>query len=141
MDKVLLGRQHRAAMSLLAQKLSMTESERMQIADIYPDFVIGKPYYAGFVFRHGKNEDGETQLYEVVQAHTSAAEWQPEANPALYKKIGFSDNGIPIWTQPLGATDAYEKGDKVDYNGKIYVSDADGNVWEPGVYGWTAVEE
>ena len=27
-------------------------------------------------------------------------------------------------------------GDKVTHNGKTWVSNIDGNVWEPGVYGW-----
>lgn len=37
---------------------------------------------------------------------------------------------------PTGATDAYNKGDKVTYNGKHWASTADANVWQPGVYGW-----
>lgn len=57
--------------------------------------------------------------------------------PSLYKKVGFDDSGIPIWTQPLGASDAYAKGDVVTHNNKTWVSDVDANVWEPGVYGWT----
>ena len=38
--------------------------------------------------------------------------------------------------QPTGAQDAYAKGAKVSHNGKHWVSTADNNVWEPGVYGW-----
>ena len=43
----------------------------------------------------------------------------------------------PAWSQPTGAHDAYGAGDRVSHNGKHWTSDADGNVWEPGVYGWT----
>ena len=39
------------------------------------------------------------------------------------------------------STNPYSKGDKVKHNGKIWTSDIDGNVWEPGVYGWTEVTE
>ena len=42
----------------------------------------------------------------------------------------------PEWSQPLGAHDAYSKGDQVSHNGKHWISTADANVWEPGVYGW-----
>ncbi len=42
--------------------------------------------------------------------------------------------------QPAGAHDAYHKGDRVKYHGKIYESTMDGNVWEPGVTGWIEVE-
>lgn len=49
---------------------------------------------------------------------------QPEAKP---------------WKQPTGGHDAYKKGDKVTHKGKTWVSTADANVWEPGVYGWEEV--
>lgn len=29
------------------------------------------------------------------------------------------------------------RGDKVTHNGGHWISDADSNIWEPGVYGWT----
>ena len=38
--------------------------------------------------------------------------------------------------QPIGAHDAYAKGDKTSHNSKNWVSTVDNNVWEPGVYGW-----
>jgi hypothetical protein len=31
------------------------------------------------------------------------------------------------------------KGDKVLWDGKVWVSAIDNNVWMPGVYGWTEV--
>ena len=45
---------------------------------------------------------------------------------------------IPEWVQP-DSTNPYMAGDKVMHNGKTWVSDIDGNVWEPGVYGWSEV--
>lgn len=44
---------------------------------------------------------------------------------------------IPEWVQPTGATDAYNKGNRVKHAGKVWASLVDANVWEPGVYGWT----
>ena len=82
------------------------------------------------------NADGETQLYTVLQGHTSQAGWEPDKAPAMFKPVGFTDSGLPIWTQPLGAGDAYNAGDKVSHNEKTWVSTVDSNVWEPGVYGW-----
>lgn len=43
----------------------------------------------------------------------------------------------PEWVQPKGAHDACSKGSKVTHKGKIWVSNLDANVWEPGVSGWT----
>lgn len=47
---------------------------------------------------------------------------------------------IPDWVQP-DSTNPYAKGDKVKHSGGVWVSDIDGNVWEPGVYGWTRMLE
>lgn len=45
----------------------------------------------------------------------------------------------PAWVQPSGAHDAYQTGSCVSHNEKKWTSDVDGNVWEPGVYGWSEV--
>lgn len=78
-------------------------------------------------------------LYKCVQAHTSQADWTPDATPSLWAKVLIPDpNVIPEWVQPE-STNPYAKGDKVTHNGKTWVSDYDNNVWEPGVFGWTEV--
>lgn len=49
----------------------------------------------------------------------------------------------PEWVQPLGGHDAYKTGDRVMYQGKVYESTIDGNVWAPDVYpaGWKEIIE
>ena len=49
---------------------------------------------------------------------------------------------IPEFVQPTGAHDAYKKGDKVSFNGKIYESLIDANVYSPSAYplGWQEVD-
>jgi hypothetical protein len=43
----------------------------------------------------------------------------------------------PPWVQPTGAHDAYPAGAQVTHNGRLWENvHGDGNVWEPGVYGW-----
>lgn len=44
------------------------------------------------------------------------------------------------WKQPEGAHDTYNKGAEVSHKGYEWTSDVDGNVWEPGVFGWTKKE-
>ena len=78
-------------------------------------------------------------LYQCVQPHTSQADWAPPAVPALWRAFSLAE--YPEWVQPLGAHDAYGKGDTVTHNEKKWASDLDGNTWEPGVYGWTEVQE
>lgn len=78
-------------------------------------------------------------LYRCVQAHTSQADWTPDATPALWTVVSLDE--WPEWVQPTGAQDAYAKGDKVSHNEKHWISEVDGNVWEPGIYGnlWSEV--
>lgn len=50
---------------------------------------------------------------------------------------------IPDFVQPTGAHDAYAKGDKVKYNGKVYESLMDANTYSPDAYpaGWKEITE
>lgn len=81
-------------------------------------------------------------LYKVITAHTSQESWTPEAAPSLFIKVLTSKNEILDWEQP-SADNAYMKGDKVKYNGKIYESLIDNNVWSPDGYpaGWKEITE
>ena len=76
-------------------------------------------------------------LYRVNQDHTTQDDWTPDITPALFTKISLEE--YPEWVQPTGAQDAYNAGDKCSHNGKHWVSNLDGNVWEPGIYGWSEV--
>lgn len=76
------------------------------------------------------------ELYRVVQSHTTQADWTPDVTPALWTKVSIEE--WPEWVQPIGASDAYNIGDKVTYNGQHYVSLINGNSWSPSDYpaGW-----
>ena len=76
-------------------------------------------------------------LYRVAQSHTTQSDWTPDITPALWTVVSLEE--WPEWVQPIGASDAYNKGDKVSHDGKHWVSDVDNNVWAPGVYGWNEV--
>ena len=81
-------------------------------------------------------------LYRCAQAHTSQAGWTPDISRALWTPMGISADdpeAVPDWVQPTGSHDAYPKDSHVMHNGVEWVSDMDGNVWEPGVSGWTQV--
>lgn len=81
-------------------------------------------------------------LYKVLQNHTSQEGWTPTSAPSLFAKVLTSEGEILDWEQP-DSTNPYMKGDKVRYNGKIYESVIDNNVWSPEAYpqGWKEVEE
>lgn len=132
----------KAVQLFLATMDAETQAESMMaVANVFPGYEVGKAYKTKDVFSYGENAVGDPQLYQVLQDHTSAAEWTPNTAVSLYKAIGVTKEGIPAWVQPLGATDAYQKGDRVSHKDKIWESDVDANVWEPGVYGWTEAKE
>lgn len=140
-DKILLAKQMNRFMQMQVQAAELDDDKAMEVADLYPEWQYPKAYVVGEMFKYGVNSDGETQLYRVVQAHTSEAQNTPDIVPALYKAVGFTDTGTPIWTQPLGAHDAYSTGDVVSHKDQLWISTVDGNVWEPGVYGWEVYEQ
>lgn len=90
----------------------------------------------GVTYKAGAIRSHEGLLYRCVQDHTSQTGWEPSAAASLWTKIADPSEEWPAWSQPIGAHDAYGKGDKVSHNGGKWVSSIDSNVWEPGVYGW-----
>ena len=90
----------------------------------------------------GARMEYDGKLYRCEQTHTTAAEWPPDATPALWTEVA-KPGEIPVWRQPTGAQDAYMTGDKVHYPGEndpVYVSTVDNNTWAPNVYGWEVAE-
>lgn len=142
-NKVTKALELRKALQIFLKTLDADANleDMMEVPSVFPTYKVGKAYKAKEVFRYGENSVGDAQLYQVLQDHTSAAEWTPDTATSLYKKIGVTEEGYPEWAQPLGATDAYNTGDIVSYNGTLYRSTIDGNVWSPADYpaGWETV--
>ena len=68
----------------------------MEIATVYPAYAVGVAYAVDDLITYGENSVGDPQLYRIVQAHTSQADWTPDATPALYTPIGLDDSGYPF---------------------------------------------
>ena len=109
----------------------VTASEHM---DVFAPWQPGVAYAVGQLLTYGQGEG--VRLYKCVQAHTAQADWTPEAAASLWALAGDPNEEWPAWSQPIGAHDAYGAGEKVSHQDKHWVSGVDGNVWEPGVYGW-----
>lgn len=78
-------------------------------------------------------------LYKVLQDHMANEAYTPDIAVSLYAEVLIPDpHVIPDWVQP-GSTNPYMKGDKVRHVNKIWISDIDYNVFEPGVAGWSEV--
>ena len=139
MNKLQMAEQFRRALQMFA--MSLTDEQAIEIASVYDKWEVGKAYGVNTLVTYGENGVGDPQLYRVVQAHTSQLGWTPDETPSLYVAIGLNTDGYPVWSKPTGAHDAYNTGDIVDYNGTLYKSLIDGNIWSPDEYpqGWEIV--
>ncbi len=117
----------------LIEQLAVTLDDETALTgvELFPMWAIGRAYAAGDRVQHGGI------LYKCVQAHTSQADWTPDATQALWVVVSIEE--FPEWVQPTGAHDAYNIGDKVSYNGQRYICTTDANVYAPGVYGWDLI--
>lgn len=139
MNKLQLASQLNKALKFFATTLD--DEKALEVSEVFDMWESGTDYKADDIIRYGVNGVGDSQLYRVLQAHTSQDDWKPDETPSLYKAMGIAPSGYPEWSQPVGAADAYNKLDIVSYEGTLYISDIDANVWSPTTYGWSVYEE
>lgn len=112
---------------------SLPDETALTAVTLYPVWNSAGIYDAGVRVQYSGT------LYKCLISHAAQADWTPTAAPSLWAKVLIPDeNVIPAWEQP-DSTNPYMQGDKVTHNGSTWVSTADNNVWEPGVYGWEIV--
>lgn len=75
------------------------------------------------------------------ESTTPANVWEPGVSGWREQAATDPDTGeqtVPEYRQPTGGHDAYNTGDKVTWNGAVWESVIDGNVWSPDAYpaGW-----
>ena len=141
MNRKQAAEQIRKALQMYATTLS--DDKAMEVVAVFDPWAVDKAYAVGDFVTYGENGVGDPQLYKVVQDHTSQAAWTPDVTASLYDAIGLDENGHPVWSQPTGVHDAYNTGDIVNYNGALYQSLIDGNVYSPEAYpaGWEVYVE
>ena len=115
------------------------DAEALSLQILYKQWnrQVGKELQVGEYVNHND------VLYKVLQQHTVQDNWAPDVSPSLFAKVLVDPTGDTIldWVQP-DSTNAYMKGDKVKFEGHIYVSIIDNNIWSPKDYpaGWELVE-
>lgn len=114
---------------------SLEPADALEGKELFPEWQTGTSYEQDYKVRHAGI------LYACLQAHTSQDDWTPDQAVSLWARVLIPDpEVIPDWEQP-DSTNAYMRGDKVRFDGKIYESLIDNNVWSPAVYpaGWQEV--
>lgn len=114
--------------------LSLSDEDALEAIDLFPMWS-----GANVEYKVGDKVRYEQILYKVLIAHTSQEGWTPAAAPSLFARVLIPNpDVIPEWIQP-DSTNAYQIGDRVSHNGKLWENTIANNVWEPGVYGWIEV--
>ena len=115
--------------------VSLDDADALEAVALFPEWSATAHYDADQRARYNGT------LYRCLQTHDAQSAWTPEAAPSLWAKVLIPDpEVIPEWEQP-DSTNPYMKGDKVRYNGKVYESLIDNNIWSPEAYpaGWSEV--
>ena len=110
----------------------------LTIQEFYDIWEVGVTYEVGRYLQY------KGVLYKVLQPHTSQETWTPDVASSVYAKVLIDPTGetIPEWEQP-DSTNAYMTGDKVRFEGVVYESTMDNNIWSPTAYpaAWKVIEE
>lgn len=121
---------------LMRQAASLSDEDILEVPAFVEKWKAGVDYAAGDRLNHNGT------LYKVLQAHTSQEGWEPEIAPSLFARLLAGQGGTEVgeWTQP-DSTNPYNTGDRCMYNGTLYESTINGNVWSPVEYptGWRVV--
>ena len=124
------GRAKQLRHYIMKASASLSDEDALQAVELFPQWVVDHAYVVDERLQYNG------VLYRVVQAHTSQADWTPDITPALFVVVSLDE--WPEFVQPTGAHDAYNKGDKVTFEGRHYISLIDANVYSPTAYpaGW-----
>lgn len=118
----------------------LSDEEALSNKDVYPLWEVGIAVKKDSKYQDF-NAENEMVLWKAIQPHTTQSDWRPKDTPSLWLRVGY-DGEILDFKPPTGAHDAYQMGDKMRFEGKIYRSKINNNTWSPRDYpqGWELVE-
>lgn len=102
----------------LIEQLAVTLDDETALTgvELFPMWAIGRAYAVDDRVQHGGT------LYKCIQAHTSQADWTPDAVPALFTVIDVAHTGTQ--DDPIPAA----RGMEYEY-GKYYLDGEDGKTY------------
>ena len=123
------ARRLRALIEAASDK-GLSDKEALEGVELFPQWDGEAAYQKDQRVRY------EGTLYRCLQDHTAQPGWTPTAAPSLWARVLIEDpDVVPEWVQP-GPANGYMLGDRVMYQGKVWCSLADNNIWVPGEFGW-----
>ena len=114
----ILQQAHDIRASMDAAAISLTDEQAARSPRLYPTWSAGLTVKAGDRLYYPSTD----KLYKVVQAHTTQADWTPDATPAMWAVIDVDHAGTQ--DDPIPAS----RGMEYEY-GKYYLDSEDGKTY------------
>ena len=115
--KVVDGEMHEAMRPYIEKAAtSLDDNDAANAVKLFPTWTIGISVAVGERYQYAD------KLYKVVQAHTTQADWTPDATPAMWAVIDKTHAGT--LDDPIPAA----RGMEYEY-GKYYLDGEDGNTY------------
>lgn len=136
-----------AAIRAEQERRRVKATAEQQVAELNAAYLSASGVEPGQEWRQPTGaHDAYPQDWEVTHngrtwiSTTPANVWQPGVSG--WREVVEEDAAPPEWVAPSGAHDAYKAGDRVTFEGAVYESVIDGNVWSPTDYpqGWEKEE-
>ena len=115
--KVVDGETHEALRPYIEKAAtSLDDNDAANAVKLFPTWTIGIAVTVGERYQYAD------KLYKVVQAHTTQADWTPDATPAMWVVVDVTHAGT--LDDPIPAS----RGMEYEY-GKYYLDGEDGNTY------------
>lgn len=99
--------------------LAVDDQTALRMRVFYPEWKASKDYAAGYKVQY------KEKLYKVVTAHTSQADWTPDAAVTLYERIDETHDGSEFDPIPYDGNMALESGKYYTQDGVTYLCTRD----------------
>lgn len=122
----------------LATDLPTASPELFAIYAMGQDNII--EWSAGELVLIGMLREYNNTLFRCLIEHITQSDWTPPIVPNLWVEVIIASEDPEPWVQP-DSTNPYMIGDKVLFNGLVYESIINNNVWSPAAYpaGWLLI--
>lgn len=112
-----MKREHALKLRAMIEKasVSLPDEDALEAVELFPAWAADAVYAADERIRYGE------KLYRCVQAHTSQADWTPDATPALWTEVALPGDGeTPEHPIAYNNNMALEQGKYYAQNGIVY---------------------
>ena len=117
---------------------NITEEQKTELDELARNNANAENSYAPFQEQIDKAFSQISELKTTIEANAAGMLALKEAIEKLGAKIETPveepKEEFPEYIQPTGAHDAYNTGDKINFNGNRYICKMDGCVWSPEEY-------